>query len=156
MSSELFTHEPPALDEESLASLIEPRYEPLIPLSIASPQSCLMAKFKNHISGSDVFQCVNLSLKQADNPHGVNLVLDFRASNLNYMPDRNLLELAEGLEFWLEQKGYPDTRLAIIATGSDGQSDEDKTARSSYTQLQTVHVYSQTEAAVDWLESVSK
>ena len=156
MSSVLFTHEPPAIREESLASLMEPRYEPLVALSIDSPKSVFMAKFKNNISGSDVFQCVNLSLEEKNNPAGVNLVLDFRASNLNAMPLRNLVEMAEGLDFWLEQENYQKTRVVIVATGGDNHVEADANGRLFDSHLEAVHICSDTKDAVAWLESESQ
>ena len=156
MDSEIYTHEPPEIGEESLALLMKPRYEPLVNLPVESPKSCLMARFNSNISGSDLFQCVNHSLEEQTNPNGVNLVLDIRSSNLNYMPARNLFEMAEGLEFWLEQKGYRKTKLAIITTCGDDFSEEADVGRLSYTLLEDVQIYSHTEDAIEWLESITK
>ena len=155
MSSELFTHEPPPIGTPSLSSLMEPQYEPVEKLTTRSPETCLVARFNRHISGSDIFQCINLSLRQETNPNGVNLILDIQASNLSEMPARNMLELAEGLAFWLEQKGYANTKVAFVTTDQQHHSIKTASQQFSSTSLPAVRIYSNTEDAVQWFESVS-
>ena len=154
MSMELFTHEPPPLEKDGLGLGGSGRIVPPMLLTLKSRKTCLMAKFESNITGSHVFEAVNRYLETSQHAPPTHVIADLRASSLNAVTATTLFSVAEGLEFWLQSRGFNTSKVALVATSCQPWSEARKIFNKSETELQNIHIFSYMDDAIEWIESL--